>query len=161
MKFCGGCGSELLPPAVTQDAQRNRHCVNCGRVIGWDANACQYCGHDYRKKKGEETKESAVNALLVGAIFSILAGIVSTMLVMVINMEGSGPSNAELVVSSMMYLFAVLAIIGGLSSLAKVSYPMSVLGAACSIFGPGFFFGVPALVLTAKSAAAFEKDEAG
>ena len=161
MRFCGGCGGELLPPAVTQGAPRNRHCVSCGRAIGWDANACQYCGHDYRKKKDEAPSESAANTLLVGAIFSILAGIVSTMLVMVINMEGAGPSDAELIVSALMYLFAILAVIGGLSSLAKASYTMSVLGAACSIFGPGFFFGIPALVLTAKSASVFETDRAG
>jgi predicted nucleic acid-binding Zn ribbon protein len=159
MKFCGGCGSVLAAPAVTQDSPRNRHCVTCGRAISWDSNACQYCGHDYRQKKLGEMKESATNNLLVGAIFSILAGIVSIMLVAVINMEGAGPSDAEMLISAMMYFFAVLAVIGGLSSLARVSYPMSVLGAACSIFGPGFFFGVPALVLTAKSGAAFEQAE--
>ena len=161
MRFCGHCGNELAPPAVTPGEMRNRHCVSCGRVIGWDANACQYCGHDYRKKKVADAVESASNNLLVGAICSILAGIVSIVLVMVINMDGSGPSDEELIVSSMMYLFAVLAVIGGLSSLAKVSYPMSVLGAACGIFGPGFFFGIPALVLTSKSAQAFEKPAAG
>jgi predicted nucleic acid-binding Zn ribbon protein len=155
MTFCGHCGSELKFPVVTPDASRNRHCVSCGRAISWDSNACQYCGHDYRRKM-VETKESAKNSLLLGAIFSMLAGIVSVMIVAVINMEGAGPSDSELIISSMMYLFAVLAIVGGLSSLARVSYPMSVLGAACSIFGPGFFFGVPALVLTAKSAEAFD-----
>ena len=79
------------------------------------------------------------------------------LLVAVINLDGAGPSNAEMLVSIMMYVFAVLAIIGGLSSLTRTSYPMSVFGAACSIFGPGFFFGIPALVLTAKSSEAFEK----
>ena len=25
-----------------------RNCVECGRSIAWDANVCQYCGHDFR-----------------------------------------------------------------------------------------------------------------
>ena len=155
MRFCGNCGCELESPAVTQDAARYRHCVTCGRAISWDANACQYCGHDFRATP--PGKGSNGDPLLIGAIFSILAGIVSILLVAVINLDGAGPSDSEMLVSAMMYLFAVLAIIGGLSSLARVSYPMSVFGAACSIFGPGFFFGIPALVLTAKSSEAFEK----
>jgi len=155
MRFCGNCGCELETPAVTQDAARYRHCVTCGRAISWDANACQYCGHDFRAKP--PSKGSDGDPLLMGAIFSILAGIVSIMLVAVINLDGNGPSNAETLVSIMMYVFAALAIIGGLSSLTRMSYPMSVFGAACSIFGPGFFFGIPALVLTAKSSEAFVK----
>lgn len=31
---------------VIKDKKR-RYCVKCGRNIPWDANFCQYCGHDY------------------------------------------------------------------------------------------------------------------
>lgn len=156
MRFCGNCGCELESPAVTQDAPRNRHCVTCGRVISWDANACQYCGHDFRVTPATAAKGSDEDTLLIGAVFSMLAGIISIVLLLVINMEGAGPSDTELLISAVMYAFAGLAILGGLSSLARVSWPLSVFGAACSIFGPGFFFGIPALVLTAKSSEALK-----
>jgi len=29
-------------------ASNTRNCVSCGRSIAWDANVCQFCGHDYR-----------------------------------------------------------------------------------------------------------------
>ncbi len=29
-------------------ASNTRNCVSCGRTIAWDANVCQFCGHDYR-----------------------------------------------------------------------------------------------------------------
>ena len=32
--------------------KNQRNCVQCGRAIEWDANACPYCGHDYRKNAG-------------------------------------------------------------------------------------------------------------
>jgi hypothetical protein len=157
MLFCGHCGSALQGPVVTQDEARNRHCVTCGRAISWDANACQYCGHDFRvHPSGGKGPDG--DTLLVGAVFSVLAGIVSIMIVAVINMDGNSISSPELLISAMMYLFAALGVIGGLSSLSKTSWPISVFGAACSIFGPGFFFGIPALVLTAKSSEAFRKE---
>jgi len=157
MRFCGHCGAELAGPAVTQDPQHVRHCVGCGRVISWGANVCQYCGHDFRPKPQGSKKTSDADVLLVGGILSILAGIVSIMLVAVINLEGAGPSFEEMLISAMIYVFAVMGVIGGLSSLSRVSYPLSVFGAACSIFGPGFFFGIPALVLTARTSNMFEK----
>ncbi|HUV61169.1 MAG TPA: zinc ribbon domain-containing protein [Thermoplasmata archaeon] len=160
MKFCGLCGGSMeAVPVVSSGEVRSRQCVGCGRVISWDALVCQYCGHDFRGKPVEAKKPNDADALLVGAILSVLAGIVSMLLVAVINMDGAGPSTEEMVVSSMVYVFAVLGVIGGLSSLSRYSYPISVLGAACCIFGPGFFFGIPALVLTARSSSAFDQEK--
>jgi hypothetical protein len=156
MLFCGHCGNSLQGPVVTQDEARYRHCVTCGRAISWDANACQYCGHDFRPRP--QSKGQDGDTLLVGAVFSVLAGIISIMIVAVVNIESHDLSGPEFLISAMMYVFAVLGIIGGLSSLSHRSWPISVFGAACSIFGPGFFFGIPALVLTAKSAEAFRND---
>ena len=160
MKFCGLCGRSMeAMPVVSPGEMRSRHCVGCGRVISWEALVCQYCGHDFREKPVEAKKPHDADTLLVGAILSVLAGIVSMLLVAVINMDGAGPSTEEMVVSSMVYVFAVLGVIGGLSSLSRYSYPISVLGAACCIFGPGFFFGIPALVLTARSSSAFDQEK--
>lgn len=155
MPRCGHCGILLATPAVTPDVARNRNCVGCGRAISWEAKACQYCGHDYGAKP-KEVKSNA-DTLLVGAILSILAGIVSMLLVTIIIMDGWAPSDAELVLVSMLFAFAGVGVIGGLSSLSRLSFPLSVLGAACSVFGLGFFFGIPALMLTAKSSDEFTK----
>lgn len=53
MRFCGHCGKPLGEdkPAVTPEPANERRCVGCGRPIPWSANACQYCGHDYRHQK--------------------------------------------------------------------------------------------------------------
>lgn len=153
MQFCGHCGEKLTPPVVTQDIVHNRFCVSCGRAMSWDAKACQHCGHNYGAKP-LETKSNA-EALLVGGILSIMAGIVSMLLVTVITMDHGNLSDAELVLVSMLYVFALVSVGGGLSSLARRSFPLSVLGAACGVIGLGFFFGIPALVLTAKTSAEF------
>ncbi|UCE44687.1 MAG: zinc ribbon domain-containing protein [Methanobacteriota archaeon] len=51
MSYCGYCGSLFEGPVVTPEPVNQRRCVGCGRIIHWDANACQYCGHDYRTRR--------------------------------------------------------------------------------------------------------------
>ena len=157
--YCEYCGNRLVAPAVTQDVVHNRFCVGCGRAMSWDAKACQYCGQDYGAKP-PETKSND-DALVIGGILSILAGIVSILLVTIIMMDYdyADISDAQLVFMSMLYIFAVIAVIGGLSNLSRSSFTVSVLGAACGIIGLGFFFAIPALVLTAKTSDEFEKEE--
>jgi predicted nucleic acid-binding Zn ribbon protein len=36
--------------AMASAQQHQRNCVSCGRTIDWDADICQYCGYDYRRK---------------------------------------------------------------------------------------------------------------
>ena len=153
MPFCGHCGERLVAPAVTQDAVHNRFCVGCGRAMSWDAKACQYCGHDYGAKPPQA--KASTEALLVGGVLSIMAGIVSILLVTVLMMDYDELSDAGLVLTSMLYVFAVISVIGGLSSLSRMSFPVSILGATCGVIGLGFFFGIPALVLTAKTSEEF------
>jgi len=50
-----------------------RNCVSCGRSIAWDANVCQYCGHDYRVVMGGAApakKESAMP--VIGGVLILL-----------------------------------------------------------------------------------------
>jgi len=46
---------------------------------------------------------------------------------------------------------AVVAIIGGSFAIARKSYPMALVGAVFSLIGPGFFLGIPGLILIAMS----------
>lgn len=155
MKFCGACGRPLEVAKAAVTPVKDRYCVSCGRVIPWEANVCQYCGHDYRARPKEEAKET--DNLLVGSILTILAGVLSMLFVTLAVVDIDGIGNRETVLIVMVYAFAVLAVLGGISGLARMSFPFSVFGAACGIVGPAFFFGIPGLVLMAKSAREFEK----
>ena len=53
-----------------------RQCVSCGRSIAFDANVCQYCGHDYRAGAPGTAPAKKKTALpMVGGILIIIAGI--------------------------------------------------------------------------------------
>jgi hypothetical protein len=41
-------------------ASNTRNCVSCGRSIAWDANVCQYCGHDFRVQMAPAHQEDHV-----------------------------------------------------------------------------------------------------
>ena len=156
MKFCGACGRPLGASEAVVTPVRERHCVGCGRVIQWDCNVCQYCGHDYRAKPKEEEAKGTDN-LLVGSILTILAGVLSILFLTLAVVDVDDIGNREMILVVMVYAFAVLAVLGGISGLARMSFPFSVFGAACGIVGPAFFFGIPGLVLIAKSAREFER----
>src|SRR5512136_3027681 len=56
--------------------QGTRKCVSCGRDIAWDANVCQYCGHDYRVVMGGAAppkKESAMP--VIGGVLIIITSL--------------------------------------------------------------------------------------
>lgn len=42
-----------------------RNCVQCGRAIAWDANVCQYCGHDYRVQMAGQQEERVGTGLKI------------------------------------------------------------------------------------------------
>ena len=158
VRFCSMCGKPLSPPVVTPGVVESRHCVGCGRVMPWDANVCQYCGYDYRAKpKADKTRER----LTTGAVLTLLAGIFSVLLLTIIIVateDGLGAAGWALAV--LIYICAFLGIAGGLMAIMRMSYPLAVLGAACSIMGPAFFFGIPGLILIAQSSREFERPPA-
>jgi hypothetical protein len=158
VRFCSMCGKPVTPPAVTPGAVETRHCVGCGRAMSWDANVCQYCGYDYRFKP--RTTKLVKEKLITGSILTILAGILSiAILTIMIALDGDiGAESWAMAV--MVYICAFLGIMGGIVAMMRISYPFAVLGAACSIVGPAFFFGIPALILIAQSSAEFERQEA-
>lgn len=156
MRFCGACGKPLGTPDVVASPVRERYCVGCGRVIPWDVNVCQYCGHDYRTRPKEPAKEQS-DWLLVGSILTVLAGIISVLVLTLVFVDYGHMDTRETLLAAMLYAFAALAVIGGLSGLARSSFTLAVLGAACGIVGPAFFFGIPGLVLIAQSMHRFEK----
>jgi hypothetical protein len=55
-----------------------RTCVSCGRAIGFEANVCPYCGHDYRVPVYAMAPPPQKSmALTAGGILVILAGVLA------------------------------------------------------------------------------------
>jgi len=165
MKFCGLCGSDvshLKAPEDQKGEARVRHCVECGRSIDWGANLCPYCGNDYRSEQ-----YTAKNAN-VGGILTIIASVVSIFLLVYLYLSTHQYQNYNYYYYSppvnydwMLYMFlggmGIVGIIGGICAIGKVYYSMAVVGGACSIIGPGFFFGIPGLVTIVGSAKEFSR----
>lgn len=155
LKFCGMCGKPLAAPIVTPDDVRMRHCVSCGRAVGWDVNVCQYCGHDFRAPPKDQAKNQDKDQLVAGGVLTILAGILSIALTTIMISSMNELSNQATAMAMLLYIFGALGVFGGLLALMKRAFPVAVLGAACSIFGLGFFFGIAGLALIIKSSKAF------
>lgn len=153
MRFCGMCGKLVEAPAVTPGETRMRHCVSCGRALAWDVNVCQYCGHDFRMRPKEQAKDQ----LVVGGVLTIVASVFSMVLTSIIVSAGGDLEGEALAMVVVLYSCAALGVMGGLMALAKMAFPLAVLGAACSIFGLAFFFGIPGLILIAKSSEQFRQ----
>lgn len=152
-KFCGMCGRPFEPPAVSPGASQNRFCVKCGRALSWDANVCQYCGHDFRASKADPSRDH----LVIGGVLTLLAGIFSIALTTLILADMWRIDMVDWAFAALVYCCAIAGVLGGMLALTRSSFPFSVFGAACAVFGPGFFFGIPGLVLITKSARAFDR----
>lgn len=151
MRFCGGCGKVMATPAVEPSEVKNRQCVACGRAITWDAMACMYCGHNFQVK----SKPGTEGYLVTGGVLTILAGVLAiVLLTLVWDAEGHLATSSQvlLIVS---YACAILGIVGGFAALRRRWFSIAVLGCACAIFTPAFYFAIPGLVLVVKSAASF------
>lgn len=151
MRFCGMCGGQADAPAVIPGETRARHCVSCGRALAFDANVCQYCGHDFRARPKDETKDY----LTAGAVLTTVAGVFSIVLTSIIVYSAGDLSSSGLALVLLIYGCAVMGIVGGMLAMMKRMFPVAVLGAACSIMGPAFFFGIPGLILIVKSSRQF------
>jgi hypothetical protein len=153
--YCSHCGRDLAPRAVEPADVKQRRCVECGRSIGWDTPVCAYCGHDYRAgmKRGTE------GYLVTGAILTIVAGILSILLLTITIDQAGDLSVAGTALVTISAMCSVLGVIGGLAALMRGWFPLAVLGAVCAIFGPAFFFAIPGLVLIVTSASRFKDFE--
>lgn len=157
MRFCGNCGKALPSEGVITQEQGVRQCVECGRSIAWDANACMYCGHDYRKR----AKPGTEGYLTTGAVLTVLAGVLGLLLLSVIVDASHFMSTSQKVILAIMYVCSGLGVVGGIAALVRKMFPIAVLGSACAIFTPAFFFAVPGLVLVARAAAEFKDYKTG
>jgi predicted nucleic acid-binding Zn ribbon protein len=153
--YCSNCGRDVAPRAVEPADVKQRRCVACGRPIGWDAFVCAYCGHDYRAR----SKPGTEGYLVTGAVLTIVAGILSILLLTVIVGQAGDMSIESSTLLAISAMCSILGVVGGLMALVRKWFPLAVLGAVCAIFGPAFFFAIPGLVLIVASASRFKEFE--
>jgi ribosomal protein L40E len=153
--YCSHCGRDMAPRAVEPADVKQRRCVECGRPIGWDAFVCAYCGHDYRSK----SKPGTEGYLVTGAVLTIVAGILSVLLLTLIVAQAGDMTIEGMTLVTISAACSILGAIGGFAALMRKWFPFAVLGAVCAIFGPAFFFAIPGLVLIATSASRFKDFE--
>lgn len=157
MRFCGFCGKLVVQEVVekAKTAEKDRHCVRCGRSIDWTSSLCPYCGYDFR------VVQSPGRSASVGGILVILASIVSLFFLVYFYLSTHQTSYYYSTTNYdwMVYVFfagmAVMGLFGGIAAIGRVYYSIAVVGSACSILGPGFFFGIPGLSIVINSAKEF------
>ena len=138
-----------------------RNCVSCGRAIPFDANVCQYCGHDFRAPAAAAPKEKSILSL-VGGILILIAGIMGLVLGGIfivaadavsegsdelgdwgIDIAGAGDllSDILLVCGAMCLIFGIIAAVGGFFAIKRDHFALAVIGGIFGLLGLGFLIG--------------------
>ena len=118
-----------------QSSGGTRKCVSCGREIAWDANVCQYCGHDYRNVMSgapAAKKESAMP--VIGGILIILASLLYLGLGGLIAAGSSvalvpsaGTSAWGVACGVIVLLLGILCILGGIFALQRKHFGLALV----------------------------------
>jgi hypothetical protein len=131
-----------------------RSCVQCGRQIPWDANVCQYCGHDYRaqaqgppKKKGVLPVVGGVLVIIAALIELIAGGILVTGGTFLFDLTW-GASGVITLCGVVILVLGIVAILGGIFAIQRKHFGLAVLGAILSLGGL-FIFGLIGIILIA------------
>jgi len=135
---------------------QTRTCVQCGRQIPWDANVCQYCGHDYRAQAQAPPKKKGILPVL-GGVFVIIAGLVELISggILISGGEmlggfdlGSGFHNILTICGVVWIVLGIVAILGGIFSIQRKHFGLAILGAILGL-GGYFIFALIGIILIA------------
>jgi len=154
-------------------ASGTRNCVKCGRTIAWDANVCQFCGHDYRIQAAPAAPAEKSALSLIGGILILIAGIMGLVLGGILiaaasDVDALGDWGVNIggvtdVISDILtvcgIIFIVLgliAVIGGFFGVQRKHWGLVILGGVLGLFcfGPwmlGSIFALVGLILVAVS----------
>lgn len=159
-----------------------RNCVSCGRAIAWDANVCQYCGHDYRAQAGPAAPKEKSLLSLVGGIMILIAGIMGLVLggilIVVadavsegtddlsewgIDVAGAGDilEDILLVCGAIVIILSIIVMLGGFFGVQRKHWGLAILGGVLGLFliGPymlASIFSLIGLILVAVSKKDFD-----
>lgn len=112
-----------------------KKCDRCGRFVDAKAFVCIYCGYDFRGRWILPT---------AGGLLSIFAGIATLVY--------TWPQTFYVAA-------AIVAILGGTVAVYRKSFPLAVAGCVGAILGPGFYLGVPALIMVVIARKSFKHPE--
>lgn len=78
--------------AMTSAQPAQRYCVSCGRTIDWNADICQYCGHDYRPQVhvAQPSKKDHTGLLIIAVVVIVIVIVVVLPLLLYIMVVGFG-----------------------------------------------------------------------
>lgn len=143
---------------------KTRSCVSCGRAIAWDANVCQYCGHDYRAQATAPVPHEKSALSIIGGILILITGIAGlgmgglflSIKVSDLDRYGFGSitgfestlQNILYVCGAIFIILGVIALIGGYFGVRRKHWGLAVLGGVLGllIITPYFFGSLLALV---------------
>lgn len=128
-----------------------RNCVSCGRTIAWDANVCQYCGHDYRAGAAPPAKKESVMPV-IGGILILIAGLIELGYGGLLVAGGSAADSIPVVggdvgdilavCGAIMIILGIIALIGGIFAIQRKNFGLAVLGGVLGLLG----WFIPALI---------------
>lgn len=142
---------------------QTRNCVSCGRSIAFDANVCQYCGHDYRVAAAPPKHEKGMLSM-VGGILILIAGLMGLVmggLLLAIDVNdlddfgisGVGDAfdtleNILTVCGLIFVIMGLIAVIGGFFGVQRKKFGIVILGGVLGLFcfGPYMLGSILALV---------------
>ncbi len=145
-------------------SQNTRNCVACGKTIAWDANVCQYCGHDYRAAMaGPAVKKEKGVVSLVGGVLILIAGIMGLLMAAILlavnsinfgsyGLDIAGIDNTLhdiLTVCGVIFLvLGLVALVGGFFGIQRKHFGLVILGGVLGLFtlGPYMLGSILALV---------------
>jgi len=150
--------------------------VQCGRTIAWDANVCQYCGHDYRAQATAAKPHEKSALSLIGGVFVALAGLMGLILgglFLSINLDQLSDYGIDVsgttdwiedvlrTCGAILIIFGLIALMGGIFGVMRKHFGLVILGAVFGLLclGPyflGSLFALVGLILVAVSRKDFD-----
>jgi len=139
-----------------QSTAGTRKCVSCGRDIAWDANVCQYCGHDYRMQAQAPPKKKGVLSV-VGGVLVIIAGLteLASGALMISGGSfiggidlGTGVGDILTICGVIWVILGIVALLGGIFAVQRKHFGIAILGAILGL-GGYFIFALIGIILIA------------
>jgi len=153
-----------------------RNCVKCGRTIAWDANVCQFCGHDYRAQATAAAPHEKSVLSLVGGVFILIAGLMGIFAGIVlltislddldqygVDVAGVGDILEDIlkICGAIWLIFGLIALMGGVFGIMRKHFALVILGGVFGLLclGPyalGSLLALVGLILVAVARKDFD-----
>lgn len=126
-----------------------RQCVSCGRAIAFDANVCQFCGHDYRTQAAAQAPHEKSALSLIGGILILVAGVIGLAIGGVLiaidvnqlsdyglDVAGAGDMINDImdVCGAILIILGLVAVVGGFFGVQRKHFGIVILGGVLGLF---------------------------